>query len=216
LTGNASRNFGDRPAQFECIEVPVGKMASIVTSLEMLARPSNRPEIDQRGLHLQIVSGPALGRYRELFSRIGSDWLWTSRLELADDELSRILGDPRVEVYAARQGAEDIALLELDFREPGTCELAFFGLLPSYVGSGAGRWLMNRALEIVWSRPISRFWVHTCTNDHPEALRFYMRSGFRPFRRHIEIEDDPRIAGTLPRNVAPHVPLLEAPSSPLK
>jgi GNAT superfamily N-acetyltransferase len=211
LAGSASRNVGDGPAQSGCIDVPVGKIASIVTSLEMLARPSERREINQHGLQLVAASRPALGWYRELFTRIGSDWLWTSRLQLADDELSRILGDPRVEVYAARRGAEDIALLELDFREPGTCELAFFGLMASYVGSGAGRWLMNRALEIVWSRPINRFWVHTCTHDHPDALRFYMRSGFRPFRQHVEIEDDPRIVGTLPRSAAPHVPVLEAP-----
>jgi GNAT superfamily N-acetyltransferase len=214
LAGSTSPNVGGRPAQFERIDVPVGKIASVVTSLEMFARPSERREINQHGLHLQAASRPALGWYRELFTRIGSDWLWASRLELSDDELSRILGDPHVEVYTARRGTEDIALLELDFREPGTCELAFFGLTASYVGSGAGRWLMNRALEIVWSRPISRFWVHTCTNDHPDALRFYMRSGFRPFRQHVEIEDDPRIIGTLPRHVAPHVPVLEAPTLP--
>lgn len=182
----------------------------------MLARPSQRREVNQHGIQLVSASSPALGWYRELFTRIGSDWLWTSRLELSDDELSRLLGDPHVEVYTARRGTEDIALLELDFREPGTCELAFFGLMTSYVGSGAGRWLMNRALEIAWSRPISRFWVHTCTNDHPDALRFYMRSGFRPFQQHVEIEDDPRIIGTLPRHVAPHVPVLEAPASPHK
>jgi GNAT superfamily N-acetyltransferase len=214
LAGNTSPNVGGRPARFERIDVPAGKIASIVTSLEMFARPSERREINQHELHLQAVSKPELDWYRELFTRIGSDWLWTSRLELSDDELSRILGDRHVEVYAARRGTEDIGLLELDFREPGTCELAFFGLTASYVGSGAGRWLMNRALEIVWSRPISRFWVHTCTNDHPDALRFYMRSGFRPFRQHVEIEDDPRITGTLPRHVAPHVPVLEAPTLP--
>ena len=41
---------------------------------------------------------------------------------------------------------------------------------------------MNRALELAWSRPISRVWVHTCTFDHPSALAFYQRSGFLPFR----------------------------------
>jgi hypothetical protein len=54
---------------------------------------------------------------------------------------------------------------------------------------------MNRALEKVWQRPISRFWVHTCTLDHPNALAFYMRSGFVPFRRQIEIAPDPRLQG---------------------
>jgi GNAT superfamily N-acetyltransferase len=222
LAGTNSRNLGDRkppspgPARLERIDVPAGKIASIVTSLEMLARPSERREINQHGLQLHVASSAALDWYREVYRRVGSDWLWFSRLQLSDDALSRILSDPQVEVYAARRGAEDAGLLELDFREAGICELAFFGLLPSYVGSGAGRWLMNRALEIAWSRPISRFWVHTCTHDHPDALRFYMRSGFRPFQQYVEIADDPRIVGTLPRNAASHVPVLEAPALPLK
>jgi hypothetical protein len=46
---------------------------------------------------------------------------------------------------------------------------------------------MNRAIERAWSRPIRRFWAHTCTLDHPSALGFYKRSGFRPFRRQVEI-----------------------------
>ena len=67
---------------------------------------------------------------------------------------------------------------------------------------------MNAGLSIAWSRPIRRFWVHTCTLDHPAALAFYQRSGFRPFRRTIEIEDDPRTSGILPRTAAPHAPYL--------
>jgi hypothetical protein len=44
--------------------------------------------------------------------------------------------------------------------------------------------------------------------DHPDALAFYIRSGFRPFRRQIEITDDPRLTGVLPETAAPHVPII--------
>ncbi|MCC7273790.1 MAG: GNAT family N-acetyltransferase, partial [Alphaproteobacteria bacterium] len=74
--------------------------------------------------------------------------------------------------------------------------------------TGAGRWLMNRAVEIAWARPIARFWVHTCTLDHPGALAFYVRSGFVPFRRQVEIADDPRLLGQAPRSAAAHVPVI--------
>jgi hypothetical protein len=36
-----------------------------------------------------------------------------------------------------------------------------------------------------------------------------MRTGFQPFARQIEIVDDPRLAGILPRGAAPHVPIIE-------
>jgi ribosomal protein S18 acetylase RimI-like enzyme len=61
----------------------------------------------------------------------------------------------------------------------------------------------------MWSRPVTRVWLHTRTLDHPAALAFYQRSGFRPFRRQVEISDDPRLDGTAPRNVAKHVPIIE-------
>lgn len=87
-------------------------------------------------------------------------------------------------------------------------------MTPRLIGSGAGRWLMNRAIERAWSRSISRFWVHTCTYDHPNALPFYMRSGFHAFRREIEISDDPRLSGVMRRDATPHIPIIaESPSA---
>jgi GNAT superfamily N-acetyltransferase len=123
--------------------------------------------------------------------------------------LRAIIHDPKVEVYLLKAGDEEAGLLELDRRVPTVCELSYFGLTSKITGTGAGRWLMNRAIELAWSRPITRFWVHTCTYDHPGALSFYMRSGFRAFRREIEVCDDPRLSGVLPRTASPHIPIIE-------
>ena len=190
-------------------DVPAGKIAAVVTSLEMTARPTPRPERPNSALNLQHVAAPDLAWFRALFRRVGEDWIWLSRLRMTDGELAAIIHDPQVEVSVLKSGAQEAGLLELDFRVPGECELSFFGLTREFVGSGAGRWLMNRALARAWSRPIRRFWVHTCTFDHQGAVAFYVRSGFRPFRLQIELADDPRRSGLLPRTAAPHVPLIE-------
>jgi hypothetical protein len=58
------------------------------------------------------------------------------------------------------------------------------------------------------AKTIGCLWLHTCTLDHPRALQFYMRSGFRPFRRQILITDDPRLTMGFPTGAAPHVPLI--------
>ncbi|MBV8154223.1 MAG: GNAT family N-acetyltransferase [Candidatus Eremiobacteraeota bacterium] len=193
--------------------LPAGKLANVVTDFEMLERPEIQPDRTTRHLTLQRWEGPEIGRYRELFVAIGAPWLWFSRLVLTDEALAAILNDPDDEVYLAREGDRDVGFFELDFRQRGECELRFFGLIPDAIGSGVGRWLMNRAVEHAWSRPIRRFWLHTCTLDHPDALAFYARSGFRPFRRQIEISDDPRLVGLLPRSAAPQVPLIEGGAS---
>jgi GNAT superfamily N-acetyltransferase len=115
--------------------------------------------------------------------------------------LAAIIHDPAVEIFALSRLGEDIGLLELDFRDPGNAELAFFGVAPGHEGTPAARVLMNHALERVWSRQpaTKRLFVHTCTLDHPAAVAFYMRSGFTPYKRAVEIADDPRAVAGMPR-----------------
>jgi GNAT superfamily N-acetyltransferase len=192
--------------------LPPGMIANVVTSLEMTERPAPKPPRPASpGLTLVRWERPEIEPYRALYRRIGTDWLWFSRLFMDDGELGAILTDPGVEVYGLREtgGDQDIGLLELDFRRPGQCEIAFFGVVPQATGTGAGRFLMERAIELAWARPIRRFWVHTCTFDHPAALGFYQRSGFRPYAVMVEVHGDPRLTGHLPRDAAPHVPLIE-------
>jgi GNAT superfamily N-acetyltransferase len=189
-------------------DVPAGKVAAVVTHLEMTARPSLRP--DPPGTwSLRKVEAPGLDWFRDLNRRVGEEWLWFSRVRMADAELVAIIQSPLVEIYALVHEGRDEGLLELDFRDAGQCELVFFGVTAPLIGSGVGRWLMNHALELAWSRPLKRVWLHTCTFDHPSALAFYQRCGFRPFRRQIEVADDPRLDGTAPRHVAKHVPIIE-------
>ncbi len=188
--------------------VPRGQLAAVVTCLEMSSPPGLRSETSDPAWTLRRVEHPDPAWYRELFRRIGAKWLWRSRLALARDELSAILEDPDNEVYVFAVGGREEGLLELDFRSAGECELAFFGIAQTVQGRGAGRWLMNRALERAWARPIARLWVHTCTLDHPAALAFYQRSGFQAYARQIEIMDDPRLSGLVPVDAAPQVPLI--------
>ena len=188
--------------------VPNDHIATIVTSLEMRSKPPLRPA---RPSPLRLVHWPAptSDRYKTLFRRIGEPWLWFSRLVMAEESLRRILDDPGIEVYAAtdRAGIE-LGMLELDFRVAGTCELSYVGLVPELTGQGNGSWLMAQALQLAWRKGVERVWVHTCTLDHPAALGFYRRHGFVPYKRTVETFADPRVAGILSRDAAPHIPCL--------
>ena len=189
-------------------DIAAVRIAAIATTLEMRAPPPVSTEHDNNGLALSRVEKPALGWYRDLFRKIGEPWLWQSRLRLADEVLTGILHDQAVEVWAATSESEDVGLVELDFREAGTCELSFFGLVEEWTGRGAGRALMRHALVRAWAQPIERLWVHTCTLDHPGALGFYIRAGFKPVKRQVEISPDPRLDGTLSPEAAPAVPVI--------
>lgn len=195
-------------------DVPPGKVAAVVTHLEMTEHPAPgtaAPSAQPPGVDARLVEHPHPDPdwYRALFRRVGGqDWLWFSRLGMTDAALNAITHDPAVRVFSVELGGEDAGLLELDFRQKGECELAYFGLAPQVIGKGAGRWLMDHAIHLAWAAPIRRFHVHTCTLDSPQALGFYIRSGFRPYRRQVEIADDPRLTGHLPPEAAPQVPKL--------
>lgn len=189
-------------------DVDPHKIVAVETSLEMFARPPVRPVQPPAGgrlVRLENVSGE---EYLTLYRNVGRDWLWFMRLALSEADLLAIVQHPLVEVYRLETPV-GVGILELDFREPGECELAFFGVSPGLIGTGAGRWLMEQAQDLAWSRPITRFWVHTCTLDAQGAVSFYMRSGFVPFRRKVEITDDPRHLGKSPKDSAPHFPVIE-------
>ncbi len=189
-------------------DIPSGKTAEVVTHLEMFQRPSARPERSEASWTLRQVDLPDIDWYRALFRRVGENWLWFSRLRMNDEELRDIINDSRCDIYAFEAQGREEGLVELFFDTEGECELSFFGLTPPMVGQGAGRWMMNRVLELAWSRPIRRLRLLTGTFDHPSALDFYIRSGFAPFRRQIDVADDPRAIGVLPKTAAPQVPLL--------
>ena len=187
------------------VDLPPGKIAAVATYLELCAPPAG-PGTRLPG-HLEPL-GAELARYRALYARVGEPWLWFSRAVLADRALRTIIEDVDVEASAFVMDGCDVGLLELDFRRAGECELAFFGLAPEANGRGLGNPLMAEAIRRAFARPIGRLWLHTCTLDHPAALPFYVKSGFRPYRRAIEIADDPRLAGHMPRDVAPQFPVV--------
>ncbi len=181
----------------------------IVTHLEMRGAAQTRPVSLPAGLQFGAVSAD-VDWYRDIFTRVGAyDWLWFARLKMSDDALADVLNDPKVEIYTLTRDGRDEALLELDFREEGACELAYFGVTAPLIGSGSGRYLMNEAIERAWAKPITRFHVHTCTIDSPQALDFYRRSGFTPVRQQVEIDDDPRLTGKLPGDAGKHVPVFK-------
>lgn len=197
--------------------VPHDHVASVVTTLEMRGRPPLRP-LPASPLRLVQWKAPALDKYRMLFARVGTPWLWFSRLVMEDARLAAIIHDPAVSVFAALdpQGVE-VGMIELDHRRAGDCALSYLALAPELVGQGHGRWLMAHALAHAWRPGVTRTWVHTCTLDHPRALGFYRAAGFVAVSRTMETFADPRLSGVLPETAAPHVPLLRrqatAPSS---
>src|SRR5215475_11979102 len=137
-----------------------GKIASIVTFLEMRKPPSIAASKPLETLSLRKVPDPDLNWYRNVFRATGENWLWFSRLLLDDFSLAATIQSPRVDVFAVEFEGRDGGLLELDRRPFREVEIAFLGLKPELIGRGVGKWLLSEALSISWSHKPDRVTVH--------------------------------------------------------
>ncbi len=185
------------------LDIPAGQVGTVVTTLEMRTRPPLRP-LPPAPLRLERWRDPQPDKYRALFRRVGGRWLWYSRLAMDDATLIRTVA----QVYAVvdRRGVE-VGMIELDFSVPGECLIRFLGLVPELAGQGHGMWLFAHVLALAWAPGVKRVHVTTCSLDHPAALPSYLRAGFVAIRRAFESFPDPRLAGLLPADCAPQIPL---------
>ena len=178
--------------------IPEGKLAMVVTFLEM-TRPPKSPALHRSDkLVLLRVERPTASFYRYLYNTVGGPWLWYERRLMSDEELLRIVHDPKIEVYVLHMAGVPAGFAELDRRQEDEVEIAFFGLIPDFIGRGLGPPLLDWVIDKAWSRRIRRVWVHTCNHDHPKAFAMYQRAGFVPYDQESRFIDDPRAAGAMP------------------
>lgn len=197
-------------ADIEFFQLAPGRIANVVTYLEMTEKPDwpNLPT-SHPNLTLRQNREFDLDQYRALFREVGEKWLWSSRLGYNDAKLSSRVHAENVELFEVIFEGCVAGVVELCRHSPEDIELAFFGLKPEFTGQGLGRDLMQMTLKQAWTTEAQKLWLHTCTFDHPAALKFYQSCDFRPTGFGVEIMDDPRLLGLLPETAAPHVPLVK-------
>lgn len=164
-----------------------------VTYLEMKARPQLPPPPAPTLPHrIEIVPHPSIAFYRYLYNVVGEPWLWHERRKTDDATLGALLADPNLLLQVIYAEGEPAGYAELNARRAPDIELAYFGIVPKFIGRGLGPTLLRAAIELAWSRHPRRLWVHTCSLDHPKALLCYQRAGFVPYDKVVRRIRDPR------------------------
>ena len=151
--------------------------------LEMLAPSRRRVPAPREGLAVVHVPSPTVPYYRSLYDAVGGPYYWLSRRKMSAEALGALLGDPRNELHVLHVDGTPGGFAELDRRQPDDIELVQFGLLPEFIGQGLGKWFLQWTVDRAWSYGPKRFWLHTCTLDHPAALPNYTKAGFTTFKQ---------------------------------
>jgi GNAT superfamily N-acetyltransferase len=150
-------------------------------------RPAREPADPVNVVRVEQPS-PEFARF--LYGTVGGDWHWTDRLPWSREIWLEYLSRPLVETWVAWVHGAPAGYVELAGSSTGEVEIAYFGLLPGFLGRGLGGHLLTVGLRLAWTMAarwpdvpaVSRVWVHTCTLDGPAAAANYQARGMVPYR----------------------------------
>ncbi len=161
-------------------------------SLEMLDPRNLRPKRSPRSdLAMVRVEKPMPELNRFFYTTVGADWYWHDRLPWTYAQWFSYLNRPELETWMLTASGVPAGYFELEAQPDANVEIAYFGLLPQFVGAGLGGHLLTCAIERGFGMGARRVWVHTCTLDHPQALANYQARGLRLFEEETTVQEWP-------------------------
>lgn len=151
-------------------------------------RSAPRPDADVCVLRAEIPS-PELSRF--LYTAVGGRWYWIDRVSWDVRRWQAYLDRPEVETWLLLAAGTPAGYVELEAQPEDNVEIAYFGLLPRFIGQGLGGYLLSQGVQRAWARGARRVWVHTCSLDGPYALANYQARGFRVYDQRAHVADLP-------------------------
>lgn len=127
------------------------------------------------------VPVPEFNRF--LYSAVGGEWHWHERLSWSYSRWMEWLDRPEQETWVAYVRGTPAGYVELERQPTGNVEIAYFGLIPHFIGHGLGGQLLTFGIQRAWDMGANRVWVHTCSLDHPSALHNYQARGLRLYKQ---------------------------------
>lgn len=148
--------------------------------LEMCDRAAlRRSPIPDPAPRFELARVPLPEFNRFLYTAVGGDWYWRDRLPWSHARWMQWLDRPEVQTWVLYVEGTPAGYVELERQAGDDVEIAYFGLIPRFVGQGLGGHLLSEAIRRAWDLGAARVWVHTCSLDGPAALANYLARGMR-------------------------------------
>jgi len=140
---------------------------------------------DNPSIRIELKSACSVELFRKLYVEVGKNYHWIDRLPWTDEQIAAYLKQPEISLWLMTYEDQTAGYFELRKCKDGSTEIAYFGLLPEFIGRGLGKHLLTCATEQAWAAGANRVWLHTCTLDDSAALPNYLKRGFRPFKTEV-------------------------------
>lgn len=151
--------------------------------LEMNSPSALKEKTGSSGLDIRECEVKQFQFNKFLYQLVGGAWEWTDKLSWSDEEWKAFAENDDLRTWVAYDRGSPAGYYELQRQEGGDVEVVYFGLAPNFIGRGFGSYLLSQALKSAWEWDgTKRVWLHTCTLDHPNALRNYQARGMEIYK----------------------------------
>lgn len=117
------------------------------------------------------------------YKNIGKKHNWIDRLVWTETQWIDYVSSEKVKTYIFKFKNDLAGFFELiSHIEKKEVEIAYFGLLEEFQNKKLGSYLLSQAIQKSFKGSIDRVWVHTCSQDHKNALNNYIARGMKIFK----------------------------------
>jgi hypothetical protein len=152
--------------------------------LHLLTR-SNLKESNCKEKNLEVIQEkkPKIDFCKFLYKEVGRDFFWKDRLRWSNQDWLDYINNDFFKLYILKQNNKLAGYYELVYDpKVASMEIPYFGIFREFYGKGMGGYLLTDAILKSFNEKINKVWVHTCTLDHPNALKNYLARGMKIFK----------------------------------
>jgi ribosomal protein S18 acetylase RimI-like enzyme len=137
----------------------------------------------EKNLEVILEKKPTIAFCKFFYKEVGRDFFWRDRLKWSDQDWLDYISNEFFKLYILKKNNNLAGYFELlyDPKVP-SMEIPYFGIFKEFYGKGIGGHLLTEAILISFNQKINKVWVHTCTLDHPNALKNYLARGMKVFK----------------------------------
>ena len=122
---------------------------------------------------------------RFFYSWVGGPFQWTDKLSWSDSQWQSYAEDDNLRLWIGYLNGTPAGYFELQ-KQGDDVEIFYFGLAEGFLDKGIGGHFLSEAISQAWNWDAKRVWVHTCSLDHPYALKNYQARGFRVYKEETD------------------------------
>ena len=137
----------------------------------------------EKNLEVLLEEKPTPDLCKFFYKEVGKDFFWRDRLKWSDQDWLNYINNVFFKLYILKYNNKLAGYYELLY-DPRvlSMEIPYFGIFKEFYGKGIGGYLLTDAILNSFNQKVDKVWVHTCTLDHPNALKNYLARGMKVFK----------------------------------